>query len=280
MNEDRSQVGKVILFMAVVFIAILVISLIFGSFFIVGAGERGIVVKLGDPDPQPRSEGLHFKRPFIDKVIKMDVKTQKYETEATAASKDLQNVHTMIAVNFHIVPEATPEIYKTVGLNYADRLIQPSVQEVVKAATAKFTAEELITRREEVKENIKLHLKERLTDRSIIVEDISITNFDFSASFNAAIEAKVTAEQDALAAKNKLSQIEYEAQQKVVSAQAEAQALRLQKQEVTPDLIRLRQIEVQMKALDKWDGKLPVVVGQSSPFIDVTSLIQNQQVAQ
>jgi prohibitin 2 len=247
----------------------LLIALIFSLFYTIPAGVRGVVLTFGKPSDLASTEGLHTKIPFVQKVIKMDVKTQKYSTPSNAASKDLQVVSTEIAVNYHLVPETVPIIYKEIGINYQDRVIQPTVQEIVKASTAKFTAEELITRRPEVKEDIERELRERLITRGINVEEVSITNFDFSVSFNEAIEAKVTAQQQKLKAQNDLERIEIEAKQKVVSAEAEADALRLQKQQVTSELIQLRQIEVQRIAIDKWNGVLPQVTGNAIPFISL-----------
>lgn len=264
-------------------VAILVLFIIFGTIYTIPAGYRGVVLTFGKPSMDAKGEGLGFKIPLMQKIVKMDVKTQKYESDASAASRDLQVVTAVIAVNYHIVPEMTPDIYKNIGLAYNERITQPTVQEVVKASTAQFTAEELITRRPEVKQMIKDLLVERLQTRGIVVEDINIVNFDFSKSFNDAIEAKVTAEQNALQAKNKLEQIKYEAEQTVAKAQAEAEALRLKKQSITPELVQLSQIEVQSKALDvqreaitKWNGMLPQVTGNNIPFIgiDLTPEIQ------
>jgi regulator of protease activity HflC (stomatin/prohibitin superfamily) len=249
-------------------IAIIGLIVLFGSFYIVGAGERGVLLTWGKPADYAIGEGLHFKIPMVQEVIIIDVKTHKYEADASAASKDLQIVSTKIAVNYRVVPETVPELYRTVGLAYEDRVIQPAVQEVVKATTAQFTAEELITRRSEVKDNIKLLLRERLSDRGISVEDISITNFDFSSSFNSAIEAKVTAEQEALAARNKLEQVKYEAEQRVARAEAEAQAITLQAQSINSqggkDYVTLKWIE-------KWDGKVSLIGSGSgvTPILDM-----------
>lgn len=250
-------------------IGLLIVIGLFMSVYIVPAGERGVLLTFGKADDVAMREGLHFKIPLAQRVVKMDVKTQKYEADASAASEDLQIVSTKIAVNYRLTPESTPKLFKTVGVAYQDRVIQPTVQEVVKASTARFTAEELITRRPEVKEMIKELLKERLQERGIVIEDISITNFEFSESFNTAIEAKVEAEQLKLKAERDLQRIEIEAQQKITQAEAEAEALRLQKQEITPDLIKLRQIEVQRTAIEKWNGILPTVTGGAIPFIDM-----------
>lgn len=256
------------LFLYLILVGVVII-LLFSCFYIISAGTRGVILTFGEANDIASTEGVHFKIPFVQTVIVMDIRTQKYETDASAASKDLQVVSTKIAVNYRLIPENTPELYTNVGLTYQDRLIQPAVQEVVKAVTAQFTAEELITRRSEVKEKIHESLRERLRPRGIIVEEISITNFDFSDSFNIAIEQKVTAEQLKLKAERDLQRIEIEAQQTIERAKAEAEALRLQKQEITPDLIRLREIEVQRSAIEKWNGILPQVTGGAIPFIDI-----------
>lgn len=249
--------------------------ILFSSFYIVSAGERAVLITLGNPSEQSYGSGLHFKFPLIQSVIKFETKTKKYESEGSAASSDLQTVSAKVAVNYHLDPEGVVNLYKTVGVDYESRIIQPLEQEIIKSITSKYTAEELITKREQVRLDIKETLKERLSPRDIIVEEVSITNFDFSKSFNEAIEAKVTAEQQALAAKNKLEQIKFEAEQTVAKAQAEATSLKLQKAEITPDLVRLRQIEVQKMAIEKWNGNLPLVTGGSMPFIDMSSMVGN-----
>lgn len=255
-----------------VFIAIFLGLLFLGSWFTIPAGHRGVLITLGKPSEMAYSEGFHLKIPLIQSVIKMNVQTLKYEADASAASKDLQVVSTKVAVNFHILPEKAVTIYRELSPQYDSNVISPALQEVVKSVTAEFTAEELITKRPLAKDQIVHKLRERLDSRGIIVEDISITNFDFSESFNHAIESKVTAEQLKLKADNDLLRIRVEAEQKIASAGAEAEALRLQRLEITPDLIKLRQIEVQRLAVEKWDGHLPTVTGGALPFIDITNI--------
>jgi regulator of protease activity HflC (stomatin/prohibitin superfamily) len=218
MKMEDVNVGKIAAWLIGIAVFIFVLTGVFGFFYQVNAGERGVLLTFGKPEMQSIGEGLHTKIPFVQSVMIMDVKTQKYETDASAASQDLQTVSTKIAVNFKLMPESVPALYKGIGVDYQNRVIQPSVQEVVKAATAKYTAEQLITKREDVKSEIKAKLKERLVTYFIDVEEISITNFDFSPSFNAVIEQKVTQEQSSLVQKNKLAQIEYEAQQVVAAA--------------------------------------------------------------
>lgn len=247
----------------IVFLFLLV--LLFSSFQVIGAGERGVVFsKLSGVKNVQLGEGLHFKIPFVEEIISIDVKVQKSQTDARAASKDLQNVSSTIAVNFHIDPAAAQKVYQEIGLSFKERVIDPAVQEGVKSVTAHFTAEELITRRAEVKDAIKANLSERLMKFNIIVDEFSIVNFDFSHEFNVAIEAKQTAEQSALKAKRDLDRIKIEAEQRVTQARAEADGQRLQRETLTPILLQLR-------AIEKWDGKLPQVSGGATPFIDINS---------
>ena len=254
----------------------LLVIILFGTFYIVPAGERAVLLTFGKASMEARGEGLNIKIPLIQQAVKMDVRTQKYEAELTAASKDMQDVKTKVAINYRIVPEAVPEIYKTIGVNYAEKVIYPMEQEINKATTAQFTAEELITKREQVRETMKKLLLEKLKERNIVVEEISIINFEFGAEFNKAIENKVVASQNKLKASIDLERIKIEKEQKITSAQAEAESLRLQKLEITEELIKLRQIEVQRLAIEKWDGKMPMVTGGAMPFIDISSVSQNQ----
>jgi len=282
-NNYDNPVPRIIGWAAFAFIIFL---LLFGCFYIISPGERGVLITLGNPDMVPKSEGLGFKIPIIQKIVIMDIKTQKYESESEAASKDLQTVTTKIAVNYHLTPETVPMLYKEIGLGYQDRVIQPAEQESIKATTAKFTAEDLIVKREDVRQDMKELLKEKLAPRGIIVEDVLITNFDFSKSFNDAIEQKVTALQLKLKAQNDLERIKIEAEQITTKAGAEAEALRLKKQSITPELVQLSQIEVQSKALDiqklaieKWNGQVPsTLLSNTNNGMFSFLLGQNQQV--
>jgi regulator of protease activity HflC (stomatin/prohibitin superfamily) len=192
------------------------------------------------------------------------VKVQKEEADAQAASKDLQTVTTRVALNYSIDPDHIVPLYQNIGIDYKSRIVDPSIQEAVKATTAKFTAEELVTKREEVRDSIKNLLADKLSGTGFKVEQLSIINFDFSPSFNNAIEAKVTAEQNALAAKNKLDQVKYEAQQAIEEARGKATALQIEAEAINtnPQIIQLR-------AIEKWDGKLPQVTGNATPFINL-----------
>lgn len=238
--------------------------LLFGAFGTVGAGERGILLQFGAVKDKVFDEGLYIKIPFVQQVVIIDVKIQKDEVPATASSKDLQIVTSRIALNYHLAPESVNKIWQEVGKNYNSRIISPAIQESVKAETAKFTAEELITKRETVKEQIKANLAKRLLENFIIVDEFNIIDFDFSAAFNEAIEAKVTAEQLKLKADRDLERIKIEADQRVANAQGKAKAIQIEAEALraNPQVVELRWIE-------KWDGKVPIYWGEASPFIGI-----------
>src|SRR3990167_9882288 len=243
------------------YISILIlIMILWGSWFMVGAGKSAVVFnKLSGIKETTYGEGFHFKYPVFDKVTKFDVRTVKYEAEASSASKDLQTVHAKVALNYHIDKNAVYSLYQNIGTDYESRIINPSIQEVVKSITAKHIAEELITKREFVKEEIKLALKERLSSYYIIVDDMSITNFDFSAEFNKAIESKVSAEQNALKEQNNLRVVEFQAQQKVAEAKGQAEAIKI----INEELLKSPQY-IDYITIQKWDGKMPLAPGSGS----------------
>ncbi|HPK53103.1 MAG TPA: prohibitin family protein [Smithellaceae bacterium] len=227
----------------------------------VGPGQRGIVLNFGAVQQQVLEEGLHFRVPLMQEIIMMDVKVQKAETDAAAASSDLQDVSSRVALNYHIVPDRANVVYQKIGIQFKERIIDPAILEVVKAVTAKYTAEELITKRPSVSEAMRMALTDRLRAHNIAVDAFSIVIFSFSKVFTEAIEAKQTAEQLALKAKRDLERIKIEAEQKITAAKAEAESLRLQRANISADLIELRRIEANMKAIEKWNGILPQVTG-------------------
>lgn len=227
----------------------------------VGAGQRGVVLDFGAVQKEVMPEGLHLLIPVMQKVAIMDVRMQKVEMDAAAASADLQDISTRVALNYHVVPDKANVVYQNIGVHFGERIIDPAIQEVVKAVTAKYTAEELITKRAIVGEAMRQALAERLIANNIAVDAFSIMTFSFSKVFTEAIESKQTAEQLALKAKRDLDRIKIEAEQKITAARAEAESLRLQRANISPDLIELRKIEANMKAIEKWNGVLPQVTG-------------------
>jgi regulator of protease activity HflC (stomatin/prohibitin superfamily) len=253
-NETREfPVAKLLTY---VIIFLIIFIALFNIAYTIPAGYRGVLLTFGKPEMVAITEGLHFKIPFIQQVVKMQVQTQKYEAELTASSSDLQDVKTVIAINYHINPESAPTIYRDIGIDYSAKIIYPLEQEANKATTAKYTAEQLITKRDMVREEMKTLLTERLQPRGIVVEEISIVNFKFSDVFTQAIENKVTAEQNALASKNKLEQIKYEAEQRIAQAQGEAEAIRIQVESINKaggdNYVKLQYIQ-------KWNGAVSQV---------------------
>ncbi len=219
-------------------VLLIVLSLVLGSFTQIQAGHRGVVVRFGGVTGRILQEGLQVKLPVIDEVVKMNVQTQKYEVGATSLSLDLQDVNTSIALNYKLDPSAVADIYKNIGVEYMARIASPAIQETVKAVTARFNAEDLILRRSEAKDAITTDLTNRLQERGIVTEMVSITNFQFSETFTQAIESKVAAEQAVLEAINKLERVKVEAQQAQEQARGTA-AARIAEAEGQAESIRI-----------------------------------------
>ncbi len=260
----KSIIGYICAFV----ILLIVLVLAFGSWGTISAGNRGIVLRNGAVTGEIKPEGLYFKTPWLDHVIEMSVRTLKEEVQTDAASKDLQTVTVHLALNYSVQVAKVATIYQTLGMQYMDIIIGPALKESSKAVISQYTAEELITKREVVREAIAHLLATKLTPIGINTEAINIINFDFSKTFNQAIESKVTAEQNALAAKNKLEQIKFEADQKVAEAHGKAEAITIES-----NALQSNPAILQLRALEKWDGKMPQVMGAGAmPFINVGAL--------
>lgn len=248
--------------------AIIAIIILFWSFTIVSPWERGVVVTLGRVTWEVLWEGFHIKKPIIDDVVKMDVQIQKDEWSSSAASRDLQSVTATIAVNYALDPSKVTKIYQDLRKDYVTRIIYPSIQESVKSATSKFTADELITKREEVRTMIEESISIKLEKYGMIVSQVNIVNFEFSKAFDNAIEAKVTAEQEALRAENELKRVQFEAQQEIEKAKAMAEKTRLEVEALKQwsDIIEKIYAEAQLEAAKKWNGQLPTHMYGSAPL--------------
>lgn len=266
-NQDGDiKVSSVIV---TVLAAIVVLIVLFGSFGTIPAGSIGVETRFGKVIgvEQP---GLYVKVPLMEGVTAMDVQTQKDQTDATAASNDLQEVTATVAVNYHVEPTDAVNIFNGIGADYADRVIAPAIQESVKSVTANYTAEQLITNREVVRLAILTLLTTKLQVYGVQVDSLNIVNFAFSDQFNTAIESKVTAQQDALAAQNKVVQTQAEASSTIIAAEAQAKAIEIQAQAINS---QGGADYVELQAVQKWDGKLPtqMVPGSSVPFINVAA---------
>jgi regulator of protease activity HflC (stomatin/prohibitin superfamily) len=226
----------------------------------IDAGECGVVTRFGAVTGRIIQPGIYWVKPFVESVEVMDCKIQADTANAEGASKDLQVIKAEVTVNYSLDSKRAAHVYETLRENAMQRVITPAIQEAVKSATANFTAEELITKRADAKTQIQNHLMERMAKHGFLLDTVNITDFDFTHQFNEAIEAKVTAQQQAEKAKHDLTRITTEAEQGLARATAEAKGLELQKSAITPELINLRMVEAFNKAVEKWDGKLPVTL--------------------
>lgn len=263
LNKQQINVSKIVTFFI---IGIILTIFLFNTFYIVKAGERAIKFTFGNITSVD-DDGLHFRIPFMQNYTMVDIRTQKTTAEAAAGTKDLQNVTTAVTLNYHYDQNKLKETYSKYGLDLEQKVIDPRIQEIVKAICAKYSAEELITRRETVKGEIERNLLSALNGYNIVAEAIQITQFSFSKEFNAAIEAKQTSVQQALKAENDLKRVEIEAKQRVAEAQGEAEAIRIQTQAIRE---QGGAEYVKLKYIEKWNGEMPkTVLGNSTPIINI-----------
>ena len=248
---------------------------------LVEPGTVGVLAEWGHVDPSPKPEGLHWRTWWKDDYVNMPLRVQKLEAKASASSKDLQVVTSIIALNYRLDGANAVDIFQDIGgLEVVEQtIVSPALQEAVKASTAKYTAQELVTKREEVKRAIAAYITATLSKSNLLVTELSIVDFKFDGKYQAAVEDKQVAEEEAKKATNDLQRIEIEAKQRVAKAEgmakadlararAEAEAQTMLRQTLTPEIIQLR-------AVEKWDGKLPVVSGDSSAaaIVDVAALV-------
>jgi len=241
---------------------------------IVDAGHVGVVTRFGAVTGTIFEQGLNYKIPFAEAVWIADVRTQKEQVDAAAASRDLQEVKSTIALNYHLDAKQAAAVYRQLGPQYKTRIVDPAIQEAFKFTTAQFTAEELITQREIVKQRAREFLRERLGTFNVLVDELNIVSFEFAKSFNDAIEAKQVAAQRVQQSLNEQQRAKVEADTKVITAQGDASAVltRAKAASEAQSLQRqtLSDIYVQFLAVDKWDGKMPAVTGGgATPFINL-----------
>lgn len=237
---------------------------VFGCFTTIKTGEVGIKVRFGEIVSSTTDTGIVFKLPFED-IKKINVKVQKYENEDafSTSTKDLQIVNNIkVSINYQIDGTKAVDLYKTVGTNYQTTVLEPAIQETIKAVISKYTAEELVTKRSDVSLAINNALDERISLYGINSVAVSINNFDFSESYNQAIEQKAVAEQEVETSKNQLEKAKIDAEKKKVEAQGDAEANALLQQSLTDQIIAQQFIE-------KWNGQLPTTMTDSAiPFIN------------
>ena len=264
---------------------IIIIVILSESVVIVQAGHRGVVLYVGAVENRVLGEGLHFIIPFAEQVIQLEVRTLKFQADASAASNDLQEVATVIALNYHINPNDANIVYQQLGADYADRIIAPTIQESVKASVAKFNAEELITKRDTAKAVIAQAIRNTLSARNIAVETVFITDFRFSEAFANQVESKVVAFQKYLTEQNNLRAVQVVANQTVVQAQAQARSNvaraegESQAIKIITDQLRQDPQYLQWQSINRWNGQLPYSLGSGSatPFFQLPAQPQPRQ---
>lgn len=233
-----------------------------GCFTIVRAGHTGVAVTLGKVQEGVLQEGIHFKAPFVQKIVKIDNRIQKLEVNTEAFSKDLQSVKTVLAINYRVDTAKSNSIYKNIGADYETVLVVPAVNEVLKAITARYTAEESVTNRNLISDGLVVGLNEKLNEIGLYVTDVNIIDFDFSDAFINAIEEKQVAQQKLLKAETEkqtaITNAKAEAESMKIRAEAEAEANRKISQSLTDKIIENKKVE-------KWNGSLPkYMTGESS----------------
>ena len=263
-KEVKMDLKRNLFLIGLLIFAILIV--IINPVAIVGVGERGVKVTLGQVSPQSYTEGVHIVTPFIQKIYNMDVKTQKYNMATQVYTKDIQQAKITYVTNYNLQPQNAHNMYREVGRDYINVVLLPVIEGTIKDVIGKWNAQDLVANREKAADEILRKLQTQLTPRYINVTDFQMVEIKYSDTFEKAIESKVTAEQEALKAKNKTVQVQEEARQKVISAEAEAKSMAIRANALTQN-----KALVQYEAVQKWDGKLPeYMMGNSIPFINMT----------
>ena len=255
---------KKVIIPVIAVLAVLIVAI--NSFVVVEAGHTGVVVTLGAVNEGVLQEGMHLKAPFVQDVVKIDNRIQKLEVKTEAFSKDLQSVDTVLAINYRVDTSKSYSIYKNIGADYENVLVVPAVNEVLKAITATYTAEESVTNRQLISDGLVSGLNEKLNDIGLYVTDVNIIDFDFSEAFITAIEEKQVAQQQLLKAetekKTKITNAQADAEAQKIRAEGEAEANKTISQSLTDQVIENKKIE-------KWNGELPKVSGGAGTFVDI-----------
>lgn len=282
--------------MTAIIVGVLLLALFTSSLKTVEAGYSGVKTRFGKTVDGSLGPGLHFKMPWVERITPVEVREQKMTLDTSASSKDLQTVQSSIVINFHPVADKVDELYNQVGLDYEDRILNPAVEEAVKAVTAAYTAVELISERTLVRNKMEDMLRERLQDNQLVITKFNITNFQFSSAFNDAIENKQTAEQEALRAQNDLVRVKFEADQKIEEARGAAESIKL-RAEAEAEAVRLMAAAeaesiglkadaeaaahktlaatinrdvIELRTVEKWDGIMPRVTGDAIPMLNLS----------
>ena len=259
---DKSKLGVL---GGTVFLALVLLA---ESFTVISAGHTGVQITLGEVNPLPLAEGVHFVNP-ISNVRDIDTRMQKAQLDGqSAGTRDMQQVHTDIVINYRMSPQHLPHIYKEFGLDVDTKILGPAINDAFKAVTGKYDSTELITKRDDVSQAILVHLREKVAAFNIDVSNVSLVNFGFSADYQKSIEAKVIATQQTAKAEQDLKRIEVEAKSRIAQAEGEAKAIAIQANAIQS---QGGQNYVQLEWIKRWNGKLPdtVVNGNSGMMLNM-----------
>lgn len=251
-------------------IVVMGLVVLLNSFTTVPTGHVGIKTRFGKVQDSVIQEGLNVKAPFIEKIVKIDCKTKKIEESSESSTKDMQTVTSTVAVNYNVKKDSANILYREVGKEYEDIIIKPAILESIKSTMAQYTAEELITKRAEVSNKIQETLNGKIENRGFDITEFNLTNIDFSEEYDKAIEAKAVKQQEVATAKAELEKQKIQNEKEISIAQKDAEVMRLQNQEITDKTLKLKELEVQEKIANKWNGQLPnTTLGDNIPMINL-----------
>lgn len=262
---------KIIKYSVIAIVVIFAIVTLFNSFKTIPTGYVGVKTQFGKVQDTMLNEGMNFKVPYIEKIVNIDCRTQKCEYEMEASSRDLQKISAIkIAVNYNVDKSKANQLYKNVGVDFKGVIVEPAIYESVKQGMSQYTAEELVTKRGNVANVIVDLLTDKLQDKGILVTALNITDLNFSKEFDDAIEKKQITEQQTEQAKKELEKAKIENEKKVENAKAEAEVMKQQNKQITEETLKLKELEVQQKLIEKWDGKLSTyMLGDTMPFFNI-----------
>lgn len=248
----------------------IVITIIFASITTIPTGYVGIKTRFGQVQNDVIQEGLNTKVPFIEKIVKIDCRTKKIEKTSESSTKDMQTVSTTVAVNYSVNKDTANQLYREVGTEFEDIIINPAILESIKSAMAQYTAEELITKRAEVSSKIQETLGKKITNKGFNITEFNITNIDFSEEYNKAIEAKAVKQQEVFTAQAELEKQKIQNQKEIEIAEKDARVMELQNAQITEKTLKLKELEINQKIAEKWNGQLPsTTLGENIPMINL-----------
>ena len=223
-------------------------------------GKVGIKTRFGQVQDTVIQEGLNLKAPFVENIVKIDCKTKKIESSSESSTKDMQTVTTTVAVNYNVNKDTANKLYQEVGLDYENIIINPSILESIKSAMAQYTAEEIITKRAEVSNKIQETLVNKIKNRGFDVTEFNLTNIDFSEEYDKAIEAKAVKQQEVVTAQADLEKQKIENEKEISRAEKDAKVMELQNQQITENTLKLKELEIKQKMIEKWNGQYPTTM--------------------